>query len=46
MKLDENPPSPGIEAMQEASRIAEENGISEMSLMEINAEIAATRRGE
>ena len=46
MKLDENPPSPGIEAMQKASRTAEENGISEMSLMEINAEIAATRRGE
>ena len=35
--------NPGIAAMKEASRIAAQNGISEMSLDEINAEISATR---
>lgn len=34
----------GIEAMKRASRIAEENGISDMALEEINAEIAEARR--
>lgn len=34
----------GIEAMKRASRIAEENGISDMSLDEINAEIADARK--
>lgn len=34
----------GIEAMRRASRIAEENGISDMSLDEINEEIAASRK--
>ena len=33
-----------INAMKEASRIAEENGIADMSLDEINEEIAAARR--
>jgi DNA-damage-inducible protein J len=40
-KKDENP---GIAALKRASRIAEENGIADMSLDEINAEIAETRR--
>lgn len=34
----------GIEAMKRASRIAEENGISDMSLDEINAEITDARK--
>ena len=34
----------GIEAMKRASRIAKENGISDMSLDEINAEIADARK--
>lgn len=33
-----------ISAMKEASKIAAENGISEMTLEEINAEIAEARR--
>ena len=33
----------GLQAMKEASRIAEENGISDMTLDEINAEIKAVR---
>ncbi len=33
-------------ALQSASWIAEENGISDMSLYEINAEIAAARNGK
>lgn len=44
MKLDEFKPSRGLTAMKEASRIAEENGIADMSLEEINAEIAEARR--
>lgn len=43
MKLDTVSQNPGLEAMKKASRIAEENGIADMSLEEINAEIAATR---
>lgn len=43
VKLDTVPVNPGLEAMKKASRIAEENGIADMSLEEINAEIAATR---
>ena len=35
--------NPGIAAMKRASQIAQENGISDMSLDEINAEIAAAR---
>ena len=34
----------GIEAMRAASRIAEENGIADMTLDEINAEIAEARK--
>ena len=37
------PKDRGIKAMREASRIAEERGISNMSLEEINAEINAVR---
>ena len=44
MKLEDNKGSKAIAAMKEASRIAEENGISDMTLEEINAEIAATRK--
>ena len=43
MKLEDNKGERAIAAMREASRIAEENGISDMSLDEINAEIAAAR---
>lgn len=47
MKLDDRCESNARKAMKDASRIAEENGISEMTLEEINAEIAAVRkRGE
>ncbi len=42
MKIEE--PNPGIRALQRASRIAEEYGISDMTLEEINAEIAETRK--
>ena len=41
MKLDGDGESP---AMKAASRIAEENGIADMSLEEINAEIAEARK--
>lgn len=44
MKLDKESENLGSNAMKAASRIAAENGISEMSLDEINAEISATRR--
>ena len=37
-------PNRGLEAMREANRIAEEYGIADMSLDEINAEIADARR--
>ncbi|MBP5170070.1 MAG: hypothetical protein ILP14_12850 [Oscillospiraceae bacterium] len=40
MKLDTVPENKGIKAMKAASFIAIENGISEMTLDEINAEIA------
>ena len=43
MKLDSQPVNRGILAMKEASRIAAEQGIADMSLDEINAEIAAAR---
>ena len=36
--------NPGIAAMKRASRIAVERGITEMTLDEINEEIAATRK--
>lgn len=44
MKLDEAEQMPGIAAMREASRIAKEQGISDMSLEEINAEISMARK--
>ena len=43
MKLEEEQNS-GIRALKRASRIAEEYGISDMSLDEINAEIAEARK--
>lgn len=43
MKLDSKSGNRGLDAMKAASRIASENGISEMSLDEINAEISAAR---
>ena len=39
MKLDEEPENKGVKAMKAASLIARQNGISEMTLDEINAEI-------
>ncbi len=44
MKLDDNSDFRALEAMRAASRIAEENGISNMTLDEINAEIAEVRK--
>lgn len=43
MKLEETSENPGLSAMKAASRIAAENGISDMTLDEINAEISAAR---
>ena len=43
MKINGESDNPGLRAMKAASRIAEENGISEMTLDEINAEISAAR---
>ena len=45
MKLERKDENSAMEAMKMASRIAEENDISDMSLDEINAEIAAVREG-
>lgn len=42
MKLDDD--SRALKAMKEASRIAEENGLSDMTLEEINAEIVEARK--
>ena len=44
MKLEEQQENRGIRAMKQASRIAEAEGIADMSLEEINAEIAEARR--
>ncbi|MCR5735478.1 MAG: type II toxin-antitoxin system RelB/DinJ family antitoxin [Lachnospiraceae bacterium] len=44
MNVNDIPRNRGLEAMKEASRIANENGIADMSLDEINAEINATRK--
>lgn len=41
--INDIPRNRGLEAMKEASRIATMNGISEMTLEEINAEINAKR---
>lgn len=44
MKLEGIPESKGILAMKEASRSAAENGVADLSLDEINAEIDAVRK--
>lgn len=44
MNLNDLSENKAIKAMKTASRIAAENGISEMTLDEINAEIAAARK--
>ena len=44
MKIESDSDTLGLSAMKAASRIAAENGISEISLDEINAEIAAVRK--
>ena len=44
MKLDGEPENKALNAMKAASRIAEENGIADMTLDEINAEIAEVRK--
>ena len=44
MHIKQAPVNKGIEAMKLASRIAEENGISDMTLEEIDAEIAEARK--
>lgn len=44
MKVDDIFENKGMEAMKEASRIAAENGISDMTLEEINAEISEARK--
>ena len=43
MRLDDTSLARGIRAMQQSSMIAHEQGIADMSLDEINAEIAAAR---
>lgn len=43
MKLEDLSENRGLEAMKAASRIAEKNGIANMTLDEINAEISAAR---
>ncbi len=44
MNLNEMSESKAINAMKSASRIAAENGISDMTIDEINAEIAEARK--
>ena len=44
MNLNDMSENKAIRAMKTASRIAEENGIADMTLDEINAEIAAARQ--
>lgn len=44
MNLTVNTENPGVAAMKKASRIAAERGISDMTLDEINAEIAEARK--
>ncbi len=44
MKVDDIAENRGVKAMKAASRIAAENGISDMTLEEINAEIAEARK--
>lgn len=44
MKLDAPAENRAVRAMREAARLAEENGIADMTLDEINAEIAEARK--
>ena len=44
MSLVSEKENPGIAAMRRASQIAEERGISDITLDEINAEIAEARK--
>ncbi len=44
MTLDSKSENKGIEAMKAASLIAEQNGIADMTLDDINAEIAEARK--
>lgn len=44
MRLPEQEENAGLRAMKEASRIARENGIADMTLEEINGEIAEVRK--
>ena len=44
MNINELEKNKGIEAMKSASKIAEENNISNMSLDQINAEISESRK--
>ena len=44
MRIEKTPENKGVSAMKRASRIAEENGISDMTIDEINAEIADARK--
>ena len=44
MRIEDNTSSKGFEALKQASMIAEENGISDMTLDEINEEIAQARK--
>ncbi len=46
MKLDESSVNTAINALKRASRIAEENGIADMALEEINAEISEVRKNK
>ncbi len=43
MKLDNGAENKAIQAMKQASELARQNGIADMTLDEINAEIAAAR---
>lgn len=43
MKIDEKTENSGYAAMKQATQIAEANGIADMTLEEINAEIKAAR---
>ena len=43
MKLDNGSENKAIQAMKQASELARQNGIADMTLDEINAEIAAAR---
>ena len=44
MTITDEPENKGLTAMKAASRIAEQNGISDMTLDEINAEISEARK--